>query len=352
MAGDIRLLVLGTGGMARAHAEAFSAIQGVKLVAAVDTDPTRLAAYADDFAIAKRFVSLDEAIAWGEFDAATNVTPDRVHHATTLALIAAGKHVLCEKPLALNHPDAAEMAVAAQAAGVVNMVNLTYRNVAALNRAAELVAEGAIGPIRHFDASYLQSWLTQDAWGAWDKESQWLWRLSTAHGSNGALGDVGIHILDFASFIAGSDAADVSCRLKVFDKAPGGRIGDYVLDANDAFAMHVGLANGAIGVVHATRFATGHLNDLRLQIYGTKGGLIVENKGPKGRLRACLEPDVKAGTWVEVDCPEVSTNYQKFIAAIRGESAGLPDFARGAALQKVLDLAQMSDSQHGAIQAV
>jgi predicted dehydrogenase len=114
-----------------------------------------------------------------------------------------GKHVLCEKPLATRYPDALAMAEAAAEAGVVNMVNLSYRNVPALQAAARMVAEGAIGPVRHFEASYLQSWLTQPAWGDWKTESQWLWRLSTAHGSKGVLGDVGIHILDYATFIAG-----------------------------------------------------------------------------------------------------------------------------------------------------
>jgi predicted dehydrogenase len=81
-----------------------------------------------------------EALAWGQFDAVTNVTPDAAHHATTLPLLAAGKHVLCEKPLATNAAQAREMADAAARAGVVNMVNLTYRNVPALQQAARMVA--------------------------------------------------------------------------------------------------------------------------------------------------------------------------------------------------------------------
>ena len=222
----VRLLILGTGGMANTHAEAFAAIPGVTLAAGVDTRPEQLAAFAARHGVAHTFASLDEALAWGEFDAATNVTPDAAHHATTLPLLAAGKHVLCEKPLATNARDAGEMAEAALRAGVVNMVNLTYRNVPALQQAALMVREGAIGPVRHFEASYLQSWLTQPAWGDWRAEPQWLWRLSTAHGSKGVLGDVGIHILDFATFIAGEEAVEVSARLATFDKAAGGRIGD------------------------------------------------------------------------------------------------------------------------------
>lgn len=340
----VRLLILGTGGMANSHAEAFKAIDGVELVAGVDTNAEQLKSFNEKHGIAVGFSSLEDAIAWGEFDAACNITPDAVHYATTLKILAAGKHVLCEKPLATNHAHAAEMAAAAAKAGVVNMVNLTYRNVAAMNKARDMVAAGDIGEVRHFDASYLQSWLTQDMWGAWNEETQWLWRLSTAHGSWGALGDTGIHILDFATYIAGSNVESVSARLKTFDKAPDGKIGEYTLDANDAVVMHVSLENQAIGLIHATRFASGHINDLRLKIFGTKGGLDVQFAGSVSRLRASVGEDMKTAKWVDVDCPDVTTNYQKFIAAIQNGTMGSPDFARGAALQEVLDLAAASDA--------
>ena len=348
----VRLLILGTGGMARNHAESFAAIPGVSLVAGIDTRPEQLAAFRERHGIAHGFASVDEALAWGEFDAVTNVTPDAAHFATTMPFLAAGKHVLCEKPLATNAADAEAMAAAAARAGVVNMVNLSYRNVPALQKAAQMVREGAIGTIRHFEASYLQSWLTQPAWGHWDRESQWLWRLSTAHGSKGVLGDVGIHILDFATFVAGMEATQVSCLLQTFDKAPGGRIGDYVLDANDSATMQLRLANGALGTVAATRFATGHLNDLRLRLYGQTGGLEVRFEKGISHLRACLGEDVTTGTWTDVECPPVPTIYQRFIAAIRGKDAPEPDFARGATLQRLLDRAEASAGQDGKLLAV
>ena len=340
---DIRILIVGTGGMANAHAEAYGAIPGVTMVAGIDTNPERLAAFNAKHGIGQGFASVAEALAWGQFDAVSNVTPDPVHHPTTLPLLAAGKHVLCEKPLAANYPDAQEMADAAAKAGVVNMVNLSYRNGAGLIHGAQLVAEGAIGEVRHFEASYLQSWLTQSAWGEWDKQPQWLWRLSTAHGSLGVLGDIGVHILDFATFAAGLEPTRVSARLHTFDKAPGGRIGEYVLDANDSATMQVQLSNGAIGVVHTTRMATGHMNDLTLKLFGTKGGIEVRGDGKASSLRACLGEDARTATWRDITPPPVETNYVRFIAAIRAGSQVLPDFARGAALQKVLDLAVDSD---------
>jgi len=352
MTRPVRLLILGTGGMANNHAESFSAIPGVELVAGIDTRPEQLTAFCDRHNIPHRFATLEAALAWGDFDAVTNVTPDAAHYSTTMPILAAGKHILCEKPLATSAVHAEEMAEAAARAGVVNMVNLSYRNVAALQKAHRMVAEGAIGTVRHFEASYLQSWLTQPAWGDWKTESQWLWRLSTAHGSKGVLGDVGIHILDFATFIAGQQATEISCLLKTFDKAPGNRIGDYVLDANDSATMQLRLANGALGTVAATRFATGHMNDLRLRIYGDTGGLEVTFESGVSGLRACLGEDIHSATWVDVPAEVMPSIYQRFIAAIRGEGQAEPDFARGAELQRLLDRAEQSAAEAGVALAV
>ncbi|MBB3350988.1 Gfo/Idh/MocA family oxidoreductase [Rhizobium lentis] len=341
----MRLLVLGTGVMAKSQLTHFSKIDGVTVVGAVDTDPDRLSAFADKFNIEKRFHSLDEAIAWGEFDAATNITPDRIHHPTTMALIGAGKHVLCEKPLAENYPKALEMTEAAEKAGVINMVNLTYRNVAPLQRAREMVLSGELGTIKHVEASYLQSWLVSRAWGDWRTESTWLWRLSTGHGSNGVLGDVGIHILDFAAYGAATDIDHVFARLKTFNKAPGGQIGEYMLDANDSFTMAVDFANGALGVIHASRWATGHLNELKLRIYGEKGSLEVINRPAGSELRGCLGEDAETASWKEIEAPPVPTNYQRFAEAVASGIQPDPNFRHAANLQKVLDLAMVTERE-------
>ncbi|HHY50034.1 MAG TPA: Gfo/Idh/MocA family oxidoreductase, partial [Alphaproteobacteria bacterium] len=122
----MRLLVLGTGRMAALQMQrGWSQIDGVEVVGAADVVPANLEAFCDRFGIGKRFATLDEALAWGEFDAVTNATPDGLHHPTTMALIAAGKHVFCEKPLATVYPLAMEMTEAAEARGLINMVNLT-----------------------------------------------------------------------------------------------------------------------------------------------------------------------------------------------------------------------------------
>lgn len=335
----MRLLILGTGGMANTHATAFAKIDGVDMVAAVDVDPLRASSFAEKHNIPNTFTSLDEAIAWDRFDAVANVTPDRAHHPTTMQLVKAGKHQFCEKPLAENFALAQEMADAAEKAGLINMVNLTYRNVAPLQKAREMVRAGEIGFVKHVEASYLQSWLISKQWGDWRTESQWLWRLSTAHGSNGVLGDIGIHILDFASYGAGLDIAHIFGRLRTYDKAEGGKIGDYTLDANDSFTMSVDFSNGALGVIHATRWAAGHYNDLRLRIYGDKGGIEVQHTPTGSTLRACIGEDAESAEWDEIDAGTVLTNYQRFADAVKAGVNGEPDFRHAATLQRALDLA-------------
>ncbi|CAN7654342.1 Gfo/Idh/MocA family protein [Mesorhizobium sp. LjNodule214] len=347
----MRLLILGTGWMAQEHARQFGKIKGVEIVAAVDVDAARVGEFADSFGIPNRFTTLEEALKWGAFDAVANVTPDRIHHPTTMALIAAGKPVLCEKPLAENFGKANEMADAAEAAGIVNMVNLTYRNVAALQKARAMVLAGEIGTVRHVEASYLQSWLVSKHWGDWRTDPKWLWRLSRDHGSNGVLGDVGIHILDFASYGAALDIDHVFCRLRAFDKAPGNRIGEYGLDANDSFAMTLDFANGAFGVVHASRWATGHFNELRLRIYGDKGGLEVVHNLEGSELKACVGANIEAAKWQVLDAGTVPTNYQRFVDAVLSGVRPEPSFHHAAELQKVLDLAVVSDEKRAELRA-
>lgn len=334
----MKLLILGTGGMAKTHAEHFSTMDGVSIVAAVDPNEDNLSSFCARHGVSTRFSNLDDALAWNGFDTAANVTPDAVHYPTSMRLIEAGKHVFCEKPLATSHPLAWEMADAAETRGLINMVNLTYRASPAIYRARELATSGALGTLRHFDASYMQSWLVSSQWGDWRTEDRWLWRLSTQHGSKGVVGDIGIHIIDFATYAAGSDVAALSPRVKTFPKAPGDRIGVYHLDANDSFVMTAELQNGALGSIEATRFGTGHANDLHVGLYGDKGALVVWTNGRESSLRVCLGPDIETGTWRDLDFDPVPTTYQRFAAAVASGVNGDPSFRRAADLQRVLDL--------------
>ena len=323
--------------MASEHAKHFAALEDVEVVACADLDAERAKEFADTHAIPKWYDSFEAAVADGGFDAVANATPDAAHFPTTMMALEAGFHVFCEKPLATNHADALTMLNTAEKLGRVHGVNLTYRNVAALQVAKDMVRAGRIGTLRHVEASYRQSWLTQPAWGDWKTESAWLWRLSTAHGSQGVLGDVGIHILDFATFAAGEAIVRVSGDVVTFDKAPGNQIGSYPLDANDNFTATCRFAGGATGTVYASRFATGHLNDLSLRLYGDQGGIAVTNEGDLGTLSICEGDAKESADWTAVPIEPVATNYARFADAVNTGVSMEPDFRVATELQAVID---------------
>jgi predicted dehydrogenase len=159
------------------------------------------------------------------------------------------------------------------------------------------------------------------------------------------LGDLGIHIVDFASYAAGSAVTSLFCRLRTFDKTPGGKLGDYDLDANDSFSMTATFANGALGSIHSSRWATGHRNDLRLRLYGEKGGIEVQHGHGGSALRMCVGEDIVTDTWRDVPVDPVPTNYQRFAAAVAAGRTAEPSFRTAADLQRVLDLAIVTDAE-------
>ncbi len=339
----VRILILGTGAMAERHVHFFGEIEECRVVAAVDIAEARVNAFCAEHDIPTYFTDLDAAIAWGEFDAVSNITPDPVHHPTVMKLVETGKPILCEKPLAPTYRLALEMTEAVERRGIVNMVNLRYRGLPVMQKARALVQDGVIGAVRHIDAAFLHSWLVGNHWGDWRTEERWLWRLSSAHGSSGVLGDLGIHILDFACFVADQMPASIHCRLKTFAKAENDRIGEYGLDANDSFVMSLEFDGGALGIVHATRWAPGYANAQNVAVYGSKGGLEIWFESEEMGLRLCAGEDVHTQTWREVACPPVPNTYRDFVDAVMSGENRQPSFRHAAELQHVLDLAFESD---------
>ena len=334
----IRLAIIGTGGMAHAHSGNFMKIPGVKLVAACDVVEKKAEEFAAKYGIPATgvFTNVDKLLKSVKCDAVTIVAPDAWHAPIALKCIAAGKHVLCEKPLATNYADAKKMADAAKRKGVINMVNFSYRNSSAIHKAAQMVHKGELGRVIHVEAVYRQSWLASRAWGDWKGNIAWLWRLSTKHGSKGVLGDIGVHILDFASYAAG-DIASVNCLLKTFNKVKGNRVREYVLDANDSAVITVELANGAVGTIHTSRWQTGYANCLELHIHGDKGAIRINLDKSYTELDVCKGKDVHSRVWKTVKCGNTPNIYQRFARSVRTGKNDQPDFARGAAIQKVID---------------
>ena len=209
-------------------------------------------------------------------------TPGDTHREIAVAALQAGKHVLCEKPLANSVDEAAEMADAARAAaanGVFAMCGFTYRRTPAITLAKRFVDEGRLGEIRHVRAQYLQDWLS-------DADAPLTWRMDKSKAGSGALGDIGAHVIDMAQWVTGSDIVGLSAIMNTFvTERPVG--GDLVglggkgssdgakgpVTVDDAAAFTARFDNGAIGVFEATRFALGRKNAIRLEINGSKGSI-------------------------------------------------------------------------------
>jgi len=344
----IRIGVIGTGGMGFTHGSAFEKMRGCRITACCDMDAERAAAFAERFKVPGVYTDFRELLATADIDAITTAAPDGLHAPVSIAAARAGKHVLCEKPLATSYAEARRMVAAANRAGVINMVNFSYRDAPAIQKAAKIVHSGRLGAVRHVQALYLQTWLTSKHWCEWRNNPQWLWRLSTQHGSTGALGDLGVHIVDFATFPVGP-LKKVTCLLKTLPKAPRNRIGSYRLDANDTAVITAEFANGAVGSITTTRWATGHVNTVKVSIHCDKGALEVDLDRSYSKLMLCQGRNVDRARWEEVPCPSTPDIYQRFIKSIRTGVNDQPNFARGAEIQKVLDACIRSDATGRAV---
>lgn len=320
--------------MARQHAVRYSAIRGVHKVACADVDFTKAKAFAREHGFKAAYGSVDEMLADAELDAVSIVTPDRFHCENTMAALRHGLHVLCEKPIATSLTDAKRMLTAAKKAKVINMVNFSYRQSAAARKIAAEVAAGKIGKVTNVIASYRQGWLSLD----WRNSPQLLWRLDTSTGSNGALGDIGVHILDLVDFMAGP-VKKINCQLSTYSKIKGKRHGKYTLDANDSVTTLLEFSYGAQGMLMATRYATSEGNSIDVTIYGEEGAFKLELKGKDtySTYLAAVGPDARKGDWKTVKAPPVKNNFERFCSAIRSGKQEDPTFADGVRAQLLLD---------------
>jgi predicted dehydrogenase len=339
----IRIGIVGTGGMANAHAHNFNSIPNVELTSCLDVVPGRAEEFAKKHGIQFVARNLDELLE--QVDAVTVVTPDRFHVQPSLATLKAGKHLLCEKPLAVTLAEARRVAAAAKKARVIHMVNFSYRASAAFQQGIQLVRAGKLGALRHVHSFYLQTWLSSNVWGGWTKEAS-LWRLQTAAGSGGVLGDVGCHILDMTTAVAG-EVKRIRCDLRTFAKIdPSGRAVTQWqgrrLDANDTAVIELEFTNGAVGVVQTTRWATGHKNHLRLEAFGTDGALMLDLDRDWHAIDLCLGPARHEARWTTRKLKPAPNVYQRFITAIRTDRPDQPDIVRGAQVQAYLDACERS----------
>lgn len=304
------------------------------------------------------------AIARDDIDVIDIVTPGGSHAEIAIAALEAGKHVLCEKPLANTLEEAEEMAAAADRAGnnVFAMVGFTYRRVPAAAFARDLVQSGAIGEVRQVRAAYLQDWLV-------DADAPLTWRLQKESAGSGALGDLGAHAVDLSQFITGQKITGVSGILNTFvHERPllaeaSGLAGTASAERGsvtvDDLALFSGrFDGGAVGSFEATRMSTGRKNALRVEVAGSTGAISfdLENMNSLGFYDATA-PDTRQG-FTNIMVTEPSHPYMSawwptghilgyehgfahqakdFVEAITANRQPEPSFADGLQVQKVLN---------------
>ncbi|MDM7856535.1 Gfo/Idh/MocA family protein [Cellulomonas alba] len=297
-------------------------------------------------------------------------TPGDTHAEIAVAALAAGKHVLCEKPLANTVAEARTMVEAAQAVpDRVAMVGFTYRRVPAIQLARTLVADGRIGTVRHVRAQYLQDWIA-------DPQVPLSWRLDRQRAGSGALGDIGAHVVDLAQFITGERLTGVAAMLETFvherpvaDRFEGlagsgstdGATGPVTVD--DAAVFLARLSGGGLATFEATRFAYGRKNAIRLEVNGSRGSLAFDFEDMNVlHYFDASDPAATAGfRRIVVTEPEHAyvaawwpaghgLGYEhafthQVVDLVRGVAAGehpAPTFADGLQVQLVLDAVQRS----------
>jgi predicted dehydrogenase len=297
-------------------------------------------------------------------------TPGDTHAEIAIAALEAGKHVLCEKPLANTLKEAEAMAEAAARAathGVRSMVGFTYRRVPAIGYARQLVSEGRLGDIRHVRAQYLQDWIA-------DPSAPMSWRLEKQKAGSGALGDIGAHIVDLTQFITGQSITGVSGMLETFIKerplaveggalsgVGGEGVGQVTVD--DAAAFLARFDGGALGVFEATRFASGRKNAIRIEMNGSRGSLAFDFEDMNVlHFLDFTEPAASSGfrrvVVTEPEHPYVAAwwppghglGYEHgfthqvvdLLTAIANQEDPAPSFADGLQVQRVLDAVERS----------
>ena len=272
---EINVGIIGTQFMGRAHSNAYLDVPHFfdlpvvpVMRAACGRNTENLNAFAKKFGWQETETDWKELVARDDIDLINICTPNESHMPIAVAAAKAGKHVICEKPLAVNADEARLMLEASEKAGTRHMTAFNYRRVPALALARKLVEQGELGQIYHFNAVYYQDWLV-------DPEFPMVWRHDKKISGSGAHGDMNAHTVDLARFIVG-DIEAVCGAEKVFveSRPTADGKGRGEVTADDATQFLARFESGALGSFIATRFASGRKNFLRLEIFGSEGSLV------------------------------------------------------------------------------
>ena len=379
MTDTLRIAMIGHGFMGAAHSQGwrvaprfFELPLEPEMAVVVGRNPAGVEASARKWGWTDSATDWREVVARDDIDVVDIVTPGDTHAEIAIAALEAGKHVLCEKPLANTVEEAEAMTDAATEAaerGVRSMVGFTYRRVPAATFARDLVAAGRIGEIRQVRAEYLQDWLT-------DAEAPLTWRLKKEHAGSGALGDIGAHAVDLTEFITGQHLMSVSGIIETLvterpllgegvglSGTASAERGEVTVDDLALFTGR--LESGALASFEATRFRTGRKNALRIEIAGSTGAIAFDlERMNELEFYDATQPGLELGfrriLVTEHDHPYLapwwptghmlgyehgfSHQVRDFVTAIDAGSAPRPSFADGLHVQRVLDGVERSSA--------
>ncbi|PZE55933.1 gfo/Idh/MocA family oxidoreductase [Curtobacterium sp. MCLR17_044] len=373
--------MVGHGFMGAAHSQAwrtaprfFDLGAEPEMAVIVGRDPERTEAARQQYGWQSASTDWRAVVADPDIDVVDVVSPGSSHVEIAIAALQAGKHVLCEKPLANTVAEAEAMTAAADSAraqGVRAMVGFSYRRVPAIAFARQLVQDGRIGTVRQVRALYLQDWLA-------DEDGPMTWRLDKSLAGSGALGDIGAHAIDLVEHVTGASLATVSGTLETFvterplmaegvglSGTASSERGQVTVDDAAFFTARLGggAADGAIGTFEATRYATGRKNGLTLEISGSEGAIqfdleamnelrLYESNAPAGeqgfRRILVTEPEhpYMAAWWPTGHLigyeHTFSHQVKDFVDAIVAGTDPSPSFADGLHVQRVLDAVERS----------
>jgi predicted dehydrogenase len=360
---DIGVGMVGYAFMGRAHSLAWNTVGRVfdvplrpRLAAICGRDKAAAEAAAGRLGWAAAETDWRALIARDDVQLVDIAAPGDLHAPIAIAALAAGKHVLCEKPLANTLAEAEAMRAAADAAypgGARAMTGFNYRRVPALALARRLVEQGRIGSLRHFRAVYLQDWLA-------DADAPMTWRMRAERAGSGALGDLGAHVVDLARYLTGDEVTGVCAISETFVRerplTDGPGTGTVTVD--DAVVFTGRLASGALASFEVTRYATGRKNGLRVELNGSAGSLAFDlerlneleffdasDDSTENGFRRILVTEGShpylSGWWPPghtLGWEHTFTHQARdLLTAIADGAQPLPSFGDGLAVQRVLD---------------
>jgi predicted dehydrogenase len=339
--------LIGTGGIALAnHLPGISRCPDAAVTALCDTNPVVLEEASRASGITRTWTDPLALIRESGVDAVIVATPNRFHHPITMAAVAAGMHVLCEKPIAMTLAQALEMAAAADAAGVRHMTAFTYRFVPAMRFMHRLVRDGFVGAPWHFRAQRFQDW-----------GRRYLgWRQRAVDAGTGEIGDMLSHRLDYAHLLVGPIARVMASTRRLLDTREDAAGVEHPSDLEDWVACIAEFHAGTTGAFESTKVATGYgeggRSRDRVELNGPDGSLIYELQRPQVLLGAR-----RGGTLAEMSVPADLLTYTgaplppgvdpqqafrwdqnaEFIAAIHEGRPAVPSFHDGARVQAVVE---------------